>query len=129
MMCSDGQIRITDFDIAKLIRSDDATMGSSVIMGTPLYMAPEQIEGGEVTARSDLYALGIVIYELLSGRPPFCEGNVEYHHIHTPPPPLPETAPAALAAIVYRSIEKKPGERFQTAGEMAQALRDFLAAS
>lgn len=127
MIAADGEIRITDFGIAKIIRSDDATLSASVIVGTPLYMAPEQIEGSEIDCRADLYALGIVIYELITGRPPFLEGNIEYHHIHTPPPPLPDSVPAKMTAIIMRAIEKKPANRYQTAAEMAKALDEFMA--
>ena len=126
MICPDGEPRIADFGIAKVIQSDDATLGSSVIMGTPLYMAPEQIEGGDIDARADIYALGVVMYEVISGRPPFNEGNIEYHHIHTPPPPLPDTVPPAFAAIVMKAIQKNRADRFQSGAELAKALREFL---
>ncbi len=126
MINQNNEVLVTDLGIAKIVQSDDATLSASVVMGTPLYMSPEQIQGGKIDHRVDIYALGIVMYELLTGRPPFYEGNVEYHHIHTPPPPLPESAPPELATIIYKAIEKDRLKRFERAKELAKALRFFL---
>ena len=126
MIGQDHDIRITDLGIAKLIQADDSTLSASIVMGTPLYMSPEQIQGGGIDARVDVYALGIVMYELLTGRPPFYEGNVEYHHVNTPPPSLPESAPAELAEIIVKAIQKDRTKRFQSAIELAENLEQFL---
>jgi len=123
MITSDShEVKITDFGIAKNLQSDDMTTGSR-ILGTPLYMAPEQIEGKAVDARSDIYALGIMMYEMVSGTPPFCEGNIEYQHIHMDPPPLPTTVDQGLAAVIYKSVRKKKDDRFKNVAEMIEALR------
>ena len=125
MIGADWEVRITDFGIAKVLQGNDLTQTTSMIMGTPLYMAPEQVEGKPVTACTDIYSLGIVMYELISGRPPFTEGNIEYHHVQTPPPPLPDTIRKDLAEVIMKAIEKSPDDRFADAGEMAQALLDL----
>jgi serine/threonine-protein kinase len=125
MIRQNGEIVITDFGIAKVRQSGEKTATSSVVMGTPLYMAPEQIEGRGVDGRSDIYALGICLYEILAGDPPFVEGNVEYHHIYSQPPALPDSAHEDLAAIIMRAIEKNPEKRYQRASEMAEALNAF----
>ena len=123
MLTAGGALKITDFGIAKILTANEATRVRMLIVGTPLYMSPEQIEGGKVDARSDLYSLGITAYEMLFGEPPFCEGDIEYHHIHSRPPDLPETVSAPLREFVARCIQKDPAQRFQSSRE---AL-DFLA--
>ena len=125
MVSAGWEIRITDFGIAKVLQGNDLTQTASIVMGTPLYMAPEQVEGKPVTARTDIYSLGIVMYELISGRPPFTEGNIEYHHVQTEPPPLPDSVPQDLAAVIMKAIKKSPDDRFSDAGEMAQTLQDL----
>ncbi|MCX8038687.1 MAG: serine/threonine protein kinase, partial [Candidatus Sumerlaeia bacterium] len=122
MITSQDTVKVTDFGIAKILRSEDVTRSSSMIMGTPLYMAPEQIEGQPVDGRCDIYSLGIMLYEAIAGRPPFTEGNIEYHHVYTTPPPLPDDVPDALKAIVLKCVEKKPEARFQNPGEVLAAL-------
>ena len=92
-------------------------------MGTPLYMSPEQIEGHNVDARSDLYSMGIMAYELLTGQAPFIEGNIEYHHIHTAAEDLPDSIPETLRVGVMRCIEKRPEERFQASREALDFFR------
>jgi serine/threonine protein kinase len=100
------EIKVADFGIAKQLNADDMTTGSR-IMGTPLYMAPEQIEGRQVDARSDIYSLGVMLYEMVSGIPPFCEGNIEYQHIHKDPPPLPADVDAVLGKVILKAIAKR----------------------
>jgi len=114
---------VTDFGIAKfLLPGPDATRSGSQIVGTPLYMAPEQIKGTEVDARADLYSLGVTIYEMITGVPPFYEGNIEYHHLHSQPPPLRVEVPLELADIVLKCLAKDPALRFQSAEELVTAL-------
>ncbi|MGC8840800.1 MAG: molecular chaperone DnaK [Candidatus Sumerlaeaceae bacterium] len=123
MIAENGTVKVTDFGIAKFtLQQADITRSGSHILGTPLYMAPEQIKGGEVDGRADLYALGVTLYEMASGHPPFFEGNIEYHHLHTPPPPLRVPLPLGLAEAILRCLAKDPEQRFQSAEELAEAL-------
>lgn len=123
MITPEGEIKITDFGIAKIISTEEMTKAGTAIIGTPLYMAPEQILGGKIDPRTDIYSLGILMYEMLSGKPPFYQGNVEYHHVHTEPAPLPERISPKLRAIVERCIKKKPEDRFQNVKELITALK------
>ncbi len=124
MISDDGTIKVTDFGIAKmLVQGPEITHSGSQIVGTPLYMAPEQIKGGDVDGRADIYSLGVTMYELLSGHPPFFEGNIEYHHLHSPPPPLQVPVSFELADIVLRCLAKDPAQRFQSAEELIEALK------
>ena len=98
-------------------------------MGTLDYAAPEQFEAGTVDARTDVYALGCVLYQALSGRVPYpaeSDAAKMYAHMQAPPPRLtcsPRTCPPMLAEIVARAMAKEPADRFQAAGELAAALR------
>ncbi|HPB32182.1 MAG TPA: protein kinase, partial [Candidatus Sumerlaeota bacterium] len=87
MLTQAGVIKVTDFGIAKMIEGVDRTVAGAVI-GTPLYMSPEQVKGLPVDNRADIYSLGITMYELLCGRPPFCEGDLAYQHLHVDPIPI-----------------------------------------
>lgn len=123
MITVNNQVKVTDFGIAKvLLAGVDNTRSGSQIIGTPLYMSPEQIMGGDVDARTDIYSFGVMMYEMAAGKPPFLEGNIEYHHLHTPPPPLPVEVPDGLQEIILKCMEKKPEDRFQSIGELNQAL-------
>ncbi|MCX7717179.1 MAG: protein kinase, partial [Candidatus Sumerlaeaceae bacterium] len=123
MITHDGQVKVTDFGIAKfLLATADSTRSGSQILGTPLYMSPEQIRGDQVDERSDIYSLGAMLYEMISGRPPFWEGNIEYHHLHTAPTPLDESVSPALASIVLKCLAKAPADRFQSIEELSVAL-------
>lgn len=123
MIAEDGRVKVTDFGIAKFVGpAPDVTRSGSQVIGTPLYMSPEQIKGDEVDARSDLYSLGVTLYELLAGTPPFVEGNIEYHHLHTPAPPLPVAVPLELAEAIHRCMAKDPSKRFQSAEELLELL-------
>lgn len=123
IMITKDAIKITDFGIAKILVGKDLTHSGTAIIGTPLYMAPEQIIGGKIDVRTDIYSTGIMIYELVQGRPPFYLGNVEYHHIHTPPPPLADDVPPWLAKLIMKCIKKKPSERFQNVEEILEYLK------
>jgi serine/threonine-protein kinase len=123
MITQDGQVKVTDFGIAKfLLATADSTRSGSQILGTPLYMSPEQIRGDRVDERSDIYSLGAMLYEMISGRPPFWEGNIEYHHLHTAPTPLGDSVHPVLASIVIKCLAKAPEDRFQSIEEMSLAL-------
>ncbi len=123
MVTSQNAVKITDFGIAKMLQSADATKSGTAVIGTPLYMAPEQIIGDKIDGRTDIYALGIMLYEMVSGNPPFYLGNIEYHHIHTAPPPLPDRVAENLQNVILKMIAKKPEDRFQTVEEIVPAIR------
>ena len=90
-------------------------------------MSPEQTLGKNVDHRTDLYSLGVTIFELATGTLPFTEGNVPYHHVHTPPPDPREAnpeMPVALARLIYRCMQKDPADRPQQARDIAAQIRD-----
>ncbi len=139
---AEGQAVLTDFGIAKALhgtevdmRDDSAeayyttTTGGSV--GTPAYMAPEQIMGEAMDGRVDVYALGIVAYEMLTGTVPFRGKPTKVHlgHVHESPPPLTDQIPAlpqALSDVVLKALAKDPEKRYTTARDFAQALSDAV---
>jgi eukaryotic-like serine/threonine-protein kinase len=121
---------LTDFGIAKNTLSGINQTQVGMVLGTPNYLSPEQAQGHPLTAASDIYALGVVIYELISGALPF-EGTtpmgIIVDHIRTPPPPLrPHRAdlPSSAEAVVLRALAKSPTDRYTSAGELAQALEN-----
>lgn len=125
---------ITDFGLAKLMQEEAATV--SIVMGTPAYMAPEQIEAQAVDARTDVYALGIMLYELLSGHVPY-EGTspvaVAQAHLSQPIPSLASLVPDhdlsfEIDAVAQRAIAKNKEDRWPSAGAMVAALEDAVAA-
>jgi eukaryotic-like serine/threonine-protein kinase len=132
LFAPDGTVRITDFGIAHAVGSVPLT-ATGMVMGTPGYIAPERISGGQTGAASDLYALGIVAYECLAGSRPFSGAplDVAIAHRDRPLPPLPPSVPAEVAALVMMLTAKDPAWRPGSAGEVAyQAarLRDGLLA-
>ena len=124
IMLTDGnEVRITDFGIAKILTAEDLTRPDSMVMGTPLYMAPEQVEGGKIDFRTDIYALGAMLFEMLSGAPPYQEGNIEYQHVHAEIPALPPTIAQQLADVIYKCLAKKQDDRFKSVKELEIAFR------
>jgi serine/threonine protein kinase len=128
----DGRVKIMDFGIARL-QSADAS-GSGAIVGTPTYMAPEQITNGAITPATDVFAVGCTLYELLSFHKPF-EGEsvhgVLYQVLTTEPKPLRTVAPsipAALERVVGKAMNKVPHERYETAAQMQNTLLGIRAA-
>ena len=126
-----GQVKVTDFGIAHAAGQAPVT-GPGLVMGTAQYMAPERIAGGQGTPASDLYALGIVLHECLTGIPPFegTSADVMAAHLYLPPPPLPAGVPAEVDALTGRLTVKDPARRIGDAGELAEVaarLRDALA--
>ena len=139
-----NQLLLSDFGIAKLydarhestllnipgntMAQDPSLTSVDQIVGTAEYMSPEQINGDPVDARTDVYALGVVLFQMLTGEAPFHSTTVQgllFQHVHTPPRPLREVNPyvsETLAYIVARAMAKAPADRFQSAEEMAQAL-------
>jgi len=120
-------VKITDFGIAKILKTDAITKSGTAVIGTPLYMAPEQITGEGIDARTDIYSLGIMLYEMVEGRPPFCEGNIEYHHVHSNPPPIRNPISEKLHGLIMRMIAKKPENRFQSVQEIFNAIKSAQA--
>jgi len=106
-----------------------------MVFGTPEFMSPEQARGEKLDGRSDIYSLGVILYELLSGKLPFDAAQpMEFiqRHIKDPPIPLSKRAPGrsfppALEAVVEKALAKKPEQRYQSANELGQALRDSIA--
>jgi eukaryotic-like serine/threonine-protein kinase len=123
---TDGRVRVADFGIARAGTSDMTETGS--IMGTAQYLSPEQAQGRPVDARSDLYSIGVVLYELITGRVPFdAESPVTVALMQVNEPPTPPRAivpeiPPALETIVLRALEKDPARRFADADEFIAAL-------
>jgi serine/threonine protein kinase len=129
LLTRDGRPLLTDFGIAKALYETSQLTRTGTSIGTPDYMAPEQIEGKPVDGRTDIYSLGIVLYELLSGRVPFRASTpvaLLYKQINDPPPPLRSLnveVPSWLEAVLDKALAKRPQDRFQQASEFAQALR------
>jgi eukaryotic-like serine/threonine-protein kinase len=121
-----GQVKVTDFGVARLAEgSTDGVHGT--IVGTPRYMAPEQASGLGATPATDVYGVGVVLYEMLAGRPPFQGTSVvelAFSHVHDTPPPLPPHVSAPLADVVGRALAKDPHERFADGRAMARALSE-----
>ncbi|HUM00906.1 MAG TPA: protein kinase [Thermoanaerobaculia bacterium] len=142
-LTSEGRLKILDFGLARRIPSapgardtEAPTLAPSTqagaISGTVLYMSPEQVEGRPLDARSDIFSLGSVLYEMLVGRPPFpseSPGGTMAAILRDPPAPIPpgrQALPAGLDRVVWRCLEKNPDERFQSARDLAFALRAFF---
>jgi serine/threonine-protein kinase len=129
LVAEDGALKVGDFGIAKaaFVSGDITTTGN--ILGTVTYISPEQARGEEPDARSDLYSLGIVLYQLLLGRPPFAAetqiGTAMKHVQEAPlsPRSIKAGIPKGLEAAILKSLEKQPGDRFSSAAEMRTALQ------
>ncbi|MEZ0112537.1 serine/threonine protein kinase [Catenulispora sp. EB89] len=122
---SEGGIALGDFGIAREGEGSGLT-ATDTVLGTAPYLAPEQISQGAVTPLSDLYSLGVVAYQCLTGELPFDRGSsaaILYAHVHEPPPPLPDSIPADVRELVGRALAKDPARRWADAGEMARAAR------
>ncbi|MFJ2959657.1 serine/threonine-protein kinase [Streptomyces sp. NPDC087270] len=132
MLLPDGAVKICDFGlVAQRDPQRTRYTDPQAVMGSPPYLSPEQAHGREVTAQSDLYSLGCVLYALLAEGPPFSAGNVvgyAYAHVHETPERIerrrPEV-PAGLAHLVHELLAKNPAERPSTAGEVALRLREL----
>jgi len=131
-------VYLTDFGIAKMLAgtttSAHSLTATGSVMGTPAYMAPEQWRSEPVDARTDIYALGVILYEMLMGALPFqaeTPFGMMYKHFDTPPP-LPSminpALPPTLEQVVLRALAKLPGERFQSARQMADSFAAIVAA-
>ncbi len=127
-------VKVLDFGLVKDVtgEKEDLTQ-QGLFMGSPKYMAPEQILGGEVSARTDIYALGVMMYEMLCGRVPFDRGagvGTLMAHVHNEPPPLQSHVPdllvsPAMESIVFRCLEKDPARRFASMNDLLIALKSI----
>jgi serine/threonine protein kinase len=119
-------VKIMDFGIAKVM--EEVRKGTTVMGGTPNYMSPEQTLGKSVDTRTDIYAFGVTLYEMLTGKLPFIDGDVAYHHCHTPPPnpcELVPEIPQGLGELILQMMAKDPEERIATAAQVAAQLKRF----
>jgi len=128
MVNDQGQATIVDFGLATAADSVSVTE-TGTVLGTPLYMAPEQINGDPATSRADLYALAVVFYEMVSGRPPF-EGehmaSIIYSKVHKEPPRLSDKAPSlgsSLDHVLTKALAREPDQRFESGKALLEALR------
>jgi eukaryotic-like serine/threonine-protein kinase len=129
LLGADGCAKVADFGIAKSLEVTDDATHTGQLIGTPAYLAPERIDGRSATRASDIYAVGVVLYEALAGRKPFrgtTPISVAYAVHHAPVEPLTEVRPdipAHVAAAIHRAMDRNPERRFDNAAELARALR------
>ena len=124
MWTRDKKAKIMDFGLAKVV--EEVRNHTTLVSGTPYYMSPEQTLGRNVDHRTDIYSLGVTIYELATGTLPFRDGNVPYHHVHTPAPDprsVNPNLPLPLARIISRCLQKAPDDRYQSTREILAELR------
>lgn len=131
MFDQEGQAYLADFGIAKLHqRNEDST--DYMVVGTPLYMSPEQIQNDTLDGRCDVYALGVILFQILAGKPPFhgeTPTQIASAHIMEAIPQLSETRPdlpAQWDAILQKALAKDPAERYSTAGALAQDVKELV---
>ena len=128
LLDDDGRLVLADFGVAYMLANTERLTGTGLAVGTPSYMAPEQAAGGQLGAATDVYALTVVLYEMLTGGVPFRGDtplSIAVAHIHTPPPLPRERLPSiteAVQNVVLTGLAKEPGDRFQTAGALVAAL-------
>jgi serine/threonine-protein kinase len=131
MLTPTGEVKVMDFGIARTATGDTLTQ-TAAVLGTASYLSPEQAQGEPVDARSDIYSLGCVLYEMLSGNPPFTGDSpvaIAYKHVRddpVPPSRVNPDIPGGLEAVVIKSMAKNPANRYQTAAEMEQDLERVL---
>src|SRR5580698_10037650 len=131
LITEDGQVKVTDFGIARAVNTEESLTQTGAVMGTAAYFSPEQAEGLGVDARSDIYSLGVVLYEMAVGRPPFTGDSpvaVASKHVRDQPV-LPReanpTVPPALEAVIMKAMAKNPDDRYASAEELRADLLRF----
>jgi beta-lactam-binding protein with PASTA domain/predicted Ser/Thr protein kinase len=128
MVTRDGTVKVMDFGIARLVSGPETAPQTSAVLGTAAYLSPEQAQGQRVDTRTDIYSLGTVLYEMLTGRPPFGGESpvaIAYKQVNEPPVPpsqLSPDVPQGLDAVVMRALAKNPANRYQSAREFADDL-------
>jgi len=131
LITNDGQVKVTDFGIARAVNTEESLTQTGAVMGTATYFSPEQAEGIGVDSRSDIYSLGVVLFEMVAGRPPFLGEtpvSVASKHVRDQPPLLRDlrpTVPPALEAVIGKAMAKTPDQRYQTAEELRTDLLRF----
>jgi tetratricopeptide (TPR) repeat protein len=125
MLTSTNQVKVTDFGIAKMldstVNSGEGTMVGAVI-GTPLYMSPEQVQGVPVDNRADLYSYGVMLYEFVNGRPPFTQGDLAYQHMHQEPQ-RPADCPDEVWEVIAKCLAKNKEDRWEKGETIVEALK------
>jgi serine/threonine protein kinase/ATP/maltotriose-dependent transcriptional regulator MalT len=135
LLDEDDWVQLTDFGLAKILLGDEGLTASGVGIGTPAYMSPEQGQGMAVDHRTDIYSLGVILYEMVTGRLPYKADTpmaIIFKHIYEPltlPRFVRPDLPHLVEAVILKALEKKPEDRFASAGEMAEALREAIEAS
>src|SRR5579883_426453 len=131
LITDDGLVKVTDFGIARAVNTEDSLTQTGAVMGTATYFSPEQAEGLGVDARSDIYSLGVVLFEMLTGRPPFLGDTpvaVASKHVREHPPLPREINPAVppdLEAVIMKCMAKSPDYRYATAEDLRVDLLRF----
>ncbi|MGH9172259.1 MAG: Stk1 family PASTA domain-containing Ser/Thr kinase [Acidimicrobiales bacterium] len=131
LITRDGQVKVADFGIARAVGSDESVTQTGLVMGTATYFSPEQAQGLGVDGRSDVYSLGVVLYEMVTGRPPFVADTpvaIAYKHVSenpVAPRDLEPRLPVALEAVIMRALAKNPANRYATADDLYTDLERF----
>src|SRR6266540_239078 len=130
MVMPDGTVKVTDFGIAKIVTTAKTQTG--IVLGTPSYMSPEQLSGAKVDGRSDLFSLGVVLFEMLTGERPFQGESVASlmyviaNQPHPSPFELRPDLPKTVGTVIDRALHKDAAKRYQRGLEMAQDLRAVM---
>ena len=128
LLSQGGKIYVTDFGLAKMVHSGDSTISHDRMIGTPHYISPEQAKGESLDYRTDLYSLGVILFEMVTGRVPYTADTpfaVVHDHIFSPlplPSLLNPDVPPAVEQVVLKALAKAPGDRYQGAGDLLRAL-------
>ncbi len=130
-----GQVKVTDFGIARAVGAKEGLTQTGTVMGTATYFSPEQAQGYPVDARTDVYSLGVVLYEMVTGRPPFSGDNplaIAYKHVREEavlPSQVNRAVPQSLEAIIMQAMAKDPADRYQSADELRADLTRYVRGS